>query len=110
VYLFVALINASDLAEKAVARFREFGLGSPWIVRARSAGAVLSAEVPIFGGLKSLALGADEDRLIAVSVVPVADASEAERMVTRVQLEMNADDPPMGQIHALPILPGRLGG
>ncbi len=103
-YLFIALINRSDLADKAVARFRQFGLGEPWVVRARSASAVLSAEVPVFGGLRSLALGADEDRLLAVSLLPLADAAEAERLVTRLQLEMNADDPPMGQVVALPVI------
>ena len=103
-HVILALLNHVDLAEKAIARFRAFGLGSPWVLRARSAEAVLSAEVPVFGGLKSLALGADEDRLIALSLVPIADRDEVERLVTRVQLEMNADDPPMGQIVAVPVL------
>ena len=104
-YLFIALINRSDLAEKTVARFRHFGLGEPWVIRARSASAVLSAEVPVFGGLRSLALGADEDRLLAISLLASEDPSEVERLVTRVQLEMNADDPPMGQVVALPVIP-----
>lgn len=102
-HLFVAFVNHVDLAEKAIARFREFGLGEPWIVRARSPDAVLSAEVPVFGGLKGLALGADEDRLLAVAMAKV-DAREAHRLVTRVQLEMSADDPPMGSIVALPLV------
>ena len=102
-HLFVALLNHVDLGEKAVTRFREFGLGEPWILRARSAEAVLSVEVPVFGGLKGLALGADEDRLIALSVVKV-DAAEARRLVTRIQLEMAADDPPMGLLFAVPLL------
>ena len=102
-HLFVAFLNHVDLAEKAIARFREFGLGEPWIVRARSPDAILSTEVPVFGGLKGLALGADEDRLVAMSLAPV-DAAEAHRLVTRVQLEMSADDPPMGSIVAMPLL------
>ena len=39
-------------------------------MRARSAAAALSAEVPVFAGLRSLALGADEDRLVLVSLLP----------------------------------------
>lgn len=104
VHLFVALLNHVDAAEKAVQRFRQFGLGEPFVVRARSAAAVVSAEVPVFGGLKSLALGADEDRLVAISLLPLADAQEAQRLVTRVQLEMDADEPPMGRIVAVPVL------
>ncbi len=107
-HLFLALIDHVDLAEKAVGRFRQFGLGEPVILRARSAAAVLSAEVPIFGGLKSLALGADEDRLFALSFVPITDPEEARRLVTRVQLEMDADDPPMGRLVALPVLSAEL--
>jgi hypothetical protein len=103
VHLFVAFLNHVDLAEKAISRFREFGLGEPWIVRARSPDAILSAEVPVFGGLKGLALGADEDRLVALSLAKV-DADEAQRLVTRVQLEMSADEPPMGSIVALSLL------
>ena len=112
-HLFIALLNHVDLAEKAVARFRQFGLGEPVVLRARSAAAVLSAEVPVFGGLRSLALGADEDRLIALSFLPLSDGQEAHRLVSRVQLEMDADDPPMGRVVALPVLssdPRTLGG
>jgi hypothetical protein len=74
------------------------------VVRARSAAATLSAEVPIFAGLRSLALGADEDRLVLVSLLPSQSAEEVERLVQRVQLEMDADDPPMGRLVALPVI------
>jgi hypothetical protein len=113
VHLFLALLNHVDLAEKAVARFRQFGMGEPVVLRARSAAAVLSAEVPVFGGLKSLALGADEDRLVALVLLPIAEAEEARRLVARVQLEMDADDPPMGKLVAVPVVgfdPGAPGG
>ena len=105
-HLFVALIERADLAESAVARFRQFGLGEPLVLRARSAAAVLSAEVPVFGGLRGLALGADEDRLVVLSLMPLTDSAEVQRMVSRVQLEMDADDPPMGRLFALPVITG----
>lgn len=103
-HLFLALIEKADAAERLIARFAQFGLGEPWVVRARSAAAVLSSEVPVFGGLKGLVLGADEDKLIAVSIVAVTDPVEVNRLVTRVQLEMDADDPPMGKLYAVPLL------
>ena len=62
------------------------------------------AEVPVFAGLRSLALGADEDRLLLLSLLPAPSAEEAERLIQRVQLEMDADEPPMGRLVALPVI------
>lgn len=102
-FLVIALLNRVDEPEKAIQRFRELGLPDPVLLRARSAAAALSAEVPVFAGLRSLALGADEDRLVGLSLLD-AGQSEVERLLTRVQLEMDADDPPMGQLVALQVI------
>jgi hypothetical protein len=103
VYLLIALLNRVDQPEKAIERLRSFGIPDPLVLRARSAAAALSAEVPVFAGLRSLALGADEDRLVLVTLM-VLKAEDVERLVTRVQLEMDADDPPMGRLVALPVI------
>jgi hypothetical protein len=104
VYLLIAFLDQVEQTERAVRRLREFGIPEPLVVRARSAAAALSAEVPIFAGLRSLALGADEDRLLLVSLLPASSAEEVERMVQRVQLEMDADEPPMGRLVAIPVI------
>jgi len=104
VYLVITFLEQMEGTERAIRRLREFGIPEPLVVRARSAAAALSAEVPIFAGLRSLALGADEDRVLLVSVWPSASAEEVERLVQRVQLEMDADDPPMGRLVALPVI------
>lgn len=104
VHLVLTFLNRADPPDRAIARLREFGIPDPWVLRARSTTAVLAAEVPVFAGLRSLALGADEDRLVLVSLAPFAGDGEARRIVSRVQLEMDADDPPMGQIFALPLI------
>ncbi len=103
-YLLIAFLDQVEQTERAVRRLREFGIPEPLVVRARSAAAALSAEVPIFAGLRSLALGADEDRLLLVSLLPASSAEEVERMVQRVQLEMDADEPPMGRLVAIPVI------
>lgn len=108
-YLLVAFIDRADQPERAVRRLQEFGLPDPWVLRARSVDAALSAEVPIFTGLRSLLAGADEDRLILCALLPGVGPDEVERLVTRIQLEMSADDPPMGRIAALPLLVARPG-
>ena len=103
-YLLIALLDHVDQPERAIRRFRDFGVPEPLVVRARSAAATLSAEVPMFAGLRGLALGADEDKLILVSVLQSLPTEEVERLVQRIQLEMDADDPPMGRLVALPVI------
>lgn len=103
-YLVITFLEQLEGTERAIRRLREFGIPEPLVVRARSAAAALSAEVPMFAGLRSLALGADEDRVILVSLLPALPAEELERLVQRVQLEMDADDPPMGRLVALPLI------
>jgi len=104
VYLVITFLEQLEGTERAIRRLREFGIPEPLVVRARSAAAALSAEVPMFAGLRSLALGADEDRVILVSLLPALPAEELERLVQRVQLEMDADNPPMGRLVALPLI------
>jgi hypothetical protein len=104
VYLVLLLLNRSEQPEKAVQRLREFGMPDPLVIRARSTAAALSTEVPVFAGLRSLALGADEDRLVLLTLHPFPSAEEAERTVARLQLEMDADLPPSGKVIALPVI------
>ncbi|MBN9685256.1 MULTISPECIES: hypothetical protein [unclassified Corallococcus] len=103
-YLVITFLEQVETTERAIRRLREFGIPEPLVIRARSAAAALSAEVPVFAGLRSLALGADEDRIVLVSVLPSLPQEELDRMLQRVQLEMDADDPPMGRLVALPVL------
>ena len=103
-FLLITLLDQVDQLERAIRRLRDFGIPEPLVLRARSAAAALSAEVPVFAGLRSLALGADEDRLVLLSVLPPSSNEEVERLVQRVQLERDADEPPMGRLLALPII------
>ncbi|NOJ96315.1 hypothetical protein D7W82_18085 [Corallococcus sp. CA049B] len=103
-YLVITFLEQVETTERAIRRLREFGIPEPMVIRARSAAAALSAEVPVFAGLRSLALGADEDRIVLVSVLPDLPQEDLDRMLQRVQLEMDADDPPMGRLVALPVL------
>lgn len=102
-FLFLVFLLRSDSPERPVERLREFGLTDPLFIRARSAAQVLSAEVPMFAGLRSLAPGADEDRHVLVCLWK-GSAEDAQKLVARVQLEMDADEPPMGRVVALPLI------
>jgi hypothetical protein len=104
VHLVLVLLARNDAPERAIGRLREAGIPDPLVLRARSTAAALAGDIPIFAGLRTLALGADEDRLVLVSLWPEADAAEVQKRITRVQLEMSADDPPAGRVVALPLL------
>jgi len=104
VYIVLTLLETNDAPETAISRLKAVGIPDPLVIRSRSASAALSTEVPIFAGLRTLAAGADEDRLLLVSLWPNSDAAEVKRLITRVQLEMSADLPPSGRIVALPAL------
>jgi hypothetical protein len=109
VHLVLTFLERTDAPERAIARLREEGIPDPLVLRARSTMAALSAEVPVFAGLRTLAVGADEDRLVLVSLWPETDDTEVQKRITRVQLEMSADDPPSGRIMALPLIPPTVG-
>jgi hypothetical protein len=104
VHLILVALNRAEQPEKVIQRLREFGVPDPLVVRARSAAAALSTEVPIFAGLRSLSLGADEDRLLLLSFKPFESSDEAKRLIERLQLEMDADLPPSGKIYALDVI------
>jgi hypothetical protein len=101
--LLLALIPHAERPERILERFREFGVPEPTLVRARSAAQALSPEVPLFAGLRALAPGADEDSLVLLATMN-APKEEVERLISRIQLEMDADDPPMGKLYALSVL------
>lgn len=103
-YIVLTLLETNDTPATALARLKAVGIPDPMVIRSRSVSAALSSEVPIFAGLRTLAAGADEDRLLLVSFWPNSDAAEVKRLITRVQLEMSADVPPSGRIVALPAM------
>jgi hypothetical protein len=104
VHVILVLLNRAEQPEKVIQRLREFSVPDPVVVRARSAAAALSTEVPIFAGLRSLSLGADEDRLILISHKAFESIDEAKRLLARLQLEMDADMPPSGKVFAIEVL------
>lgn len=102
-HLLLIFPTPSLSPERLVERLRALGAPDPLFVRARSTAAMLSPEVPIFAGLRSLAVGADEDRLVALSLLNAGE-EECRRISERLQLELKADNPPSGTAVALPVL------
>ena len=94
--LLLVLAEATLTPEKLVERLRGVGLENVWVARARSAEAIGAAEVPVFAGLKALVAGADEDRLVALALMP-GDEASCRSTLTKLQLELSADDPPSGR-------------
>jgi hypothetical protein len=94
--LLLVLAEATLTPEKLLERLRAVGAEDVWVVRARSAGAIGAAEVPVFAGLKALVAGADEDRLVALASLG-GDETSCRDKLTKLQLELSADDPPSGR-------------
>ena len=83
-FLAIGLFERVGAPDVLVERLRAAGVPNPWVLHARSLDA-LTAEVPIFGGLRSLATGADADRLIVLSLVPAPDPEELQRVLGRAE-------------------------
>jgi hypothetical protein len=84
VFLAVGLLDRAGAPEVVAEHLRASGVPDPWVLRARSLGA-LTADVPIFGGLRSLASGADEDRLIVIAVLATDSGEDARAQLTKVE-------------------------
>lgn len=105
-FLLALLLERVDEPERAIALLRQAGVSEPILLRGRSASAALSTEVPVFAGLRSLAAGADDDRLIAFGLAPLASTEEAQKALARLKLELDADHPPSGRAFGLPLIAG----
>jgi len=104
VHLLIALLEAADTSDRTLAHLSAAGVREPWILRARSAAAVLSADVPVFSGLRSLAFGTDEDRLVVLALIDLPTQEEVSALLLRVQAELDKERPSAGRAFALPLV------
>jgi hypothetical protein len=77
-------LDRAGAPEVVAEHLRTSGVPDPWVLRARSLGA-LTADVPIFGGLRSLASGADDDRLIVIAVLDTDSGPDARARLAKVE-------------------------
>lgn len=104
-HLFIVFLAEADRAPMLAERLEGTG-ARPTFVRGRSAAAVLEADVPIFAGLRSLAQGADEDRLLAIWLSPVGPEEIAGEL-EKVRAALEEGDSPLGSVVALGALAPR---
>ena len=83
-YLAVGLFERAGAPDALADCLRAGGIADPWILRARSL-AALTADAPLFGGLRAIASGADEDRWVVVATLPAANLDEAKAATAKVE-------------------------
>jgi hypothetical protein len=83
VYLAVGLFERAGAPDAVADCLRAGGFPDAWVIRARSL-AALTADAPIFGGLRAMAAG-DEDRLVVLVPLEAASAELARESLTRVE-------------------------
>jgi hypothetical protein len=84
VYLAVGLFERAGAPDALAECLRAAGLVDTWILRARSLSALI-ADAPLFGGLRAIATGADEDRWVVVAPLPVTSLEEAKAATAKVE-------------------------
>ena len=90
-YLAVGLFERAGAPDALAECLRAGGLADPWILRARSLGALI-ADAPLFGGLRAIASGADEDRWVVVAPLPATSLEEAKAATAKLEASTRQEE------------------
>ncbi|HVE80213.1 MAG TPA: P-II family nitrogen regulator [Gemmatimonadaceae bacterium] len=99
--LLVAVINREECVESVLAGFVELGITGATVVDSRGMGRVLSREVPIFAGVRTLMERSRPANRTLFCVVDDAKVDDAIAMIQEACGSMA--DPGAGIIFALPV-------
>ena len=75
--LVIAVVKGHRRVERVMEGFLELGLPGATIVDAKGMGQIVSTELPVFAGFRSLFPGGGEESYVILSVLTVEQASEA---------------------------------
>ena len=82
--LLVAAVKGHRRVEAVMEGFLELGLPGATVLDARGMGQIVSKELPIFSGFRSLFPGAGEESYLILSVLTAEQVEEAIRMLRDV--------------------------
>ena len=100
-HLLVAVINHEELVDDILAGFIEIGITGATIVESKGMGRVLSREVPIFAGVRSLAA---TSRPANRTIFCLADDPKVEAAIVLIQeICGNLDLPGAGIVFTVPV-------
>ena len=104
--LLVAVINNEESLDDILAAFVELGITGATVIESKGMGRVLSREVPIFAGVRSLSA---MSRAANRTLFCVADDEKVEAAIGVIQeICGNLDEPGRGIVFTLPV--GRVVG
>ena len=105
-HLLVAVINHEELVDDVLAGFIELGITGATVVESKGMGRVLSREVPIFAGLRTLAASS---RPANRTIFCLADDAKIDAAIALIEEVCgNLDSPGAGIVFTLPV--GRVVG
>jgi hypothetical protein len=102
-HLILCFLDYPDKLPAVIELMRRHELGDPLILRAQSAAAALSINVPIFSGIRSVLGQVNEDRLILVSTMNRSDDESLLTRVEKIQKTLDAEPPPLGKFFVVPL-------
>ena len=99
--LFVAVLNEPTVVEDVLAGFIEIGVAGSTVIDTKGMGKIISQDIPIFAGFKSLFDGARESNVTIFSVMEADMVDEAIRVIEEVHASL--DEPSTGIVFTVPV-------
>ncbi|MDH5541877.1 MAG: hypothetical protein OEY64_02820 [Nitrospinota bacterium] len=100
--LLVCVINKSELLDEILAGMLEAGISGCTVIDSQGMGKIISQDIPIFSGFKSLFSGARESNFTIFSVVKEEEVmNEAITVIKKIYGEF--DEPNAGILFTIPV-------
>lgn len=99
--LLIIIVKGGNRLEDLLTGFLEIGISGASVLDARGMGQVISSDVPIFAGLKTLFPGAEGQSQVILSVVSPEKAQEAMTVVHEIYGSL--DEPGSGIAFTVPV-------
>jgi len=105
--LLICVINKSELLDEVLAGLLETGITGCTVIESQGMGKIISQDIPIFSGFKSLFSGARESNFTIFSVIKEQEALESAIELIK-EIYGSFDEPNAGILFTLPV--GRIEG
>jgi len=99
--LFVCVLNKPEAVEDVIAAFLEIGITGCTIIDSKGMGKVISQEIPIFSGFKSMFTGARESNVTIFSVMSSNMVDSAIKIIEETYVSFA--EPDSGIVFTLPV-------
>jgi len=99
--LLICVLNRPEAVEDVIAAFLEIGVGGCTIIDSKGMGKIISQDIPIFSGFKSLFAGARESN---VTIFSVMDEDMVDKAIATIeQINQSFEEPSSGIAFSIPV-------